>query len=338
MQARTFKSLVPRPIRSPLRHVLRACEAPFYYRRAKQILTDYTDHYQQAQRVFREEGNEAPLAIASLTTLGVRVVSPDASDNLISLPENYFSLVERLSESAGEYLAATSHCSFFPALPPGSVEKRTEDLPAIKDGAVIAMQLKNPLTLEGLEDLCGPVMREVEQKIYRSYALVDKVYVYRNPVSHQAPQGSWLWHYDNHPYEILKIMIYLTDVNDQSAPFDYLRHPDSMKAVPGLPLTPLYGESRVTKEAMERYFAEGFVPQQVTGPKGTMIVFDNNMIHRSTLAVQTHRDVLILQVRPATGKYRPYVDARWTGSFQHAPFNRDPGYIKTTTQRLRHFS
>jgi hypothetical protein len=338
MQAGTLRSLVPRPIRRPLGNLLHTCEAPFYYRRAKQILSDYTDHYRQAQRVFREEGNVARLAIDSLTELGVRVISPGASDNLIDLRGNYLSLVERVSECAGQYLSATSHCSFFPALPTGSVDERTEDVPAIRDGAVIAMQLKDPLALEGLEDLCGPVIREIEQKIYASYALLDKVYVYRNPVSRQALQGSWLWHYDNHPYEILKIMIYLTDVSDQSAPFEYLRHPDSMKAVPGSRLTPLYGESRVTKEDMERYFGEGFVPQQVTGPKGTMIVFDNNMIHRSNLAVQTHRDVLILQVRPAAGKYRPYVDARWTGSFQHAPFNRNPGYIKTTTRRLRHFS
>jgi hypothetical protein len=133
-------------------------------------------------------------------------------------------------------------------------------------------------------------------------------------------------------------MIYLTDVSDQSAPFEYLRHPGSMKALAGSRLTPLYGESRLTKEDLERCVGEGFVPHHITGPKGTMILFDNNMIHRGNLAVQTHRDALILQVRPAARKHRPYVDARWTGSFQHAPFNRNPSYMKTTTRRLRHFS
>ncbi len=338
MHVGALRSLVPRLIRRPLGHLLRACEAPFYYRRAKQILIDYTNHYRRAQRVFREDGNFAPTAIDSLAELGVRVNCPGACSNLIKLPENYLSLVERVAESARRHLAATSRCSFFPALPPGSTEERVEDLAAVKDGAVIAIQLKNPLALEGLQDLCSPVMREVEQQIYGSYALLDKVYVYRNAVSRQAPQGAWLWHYDNHPFEILKIMIYLTDVDDESAPFEYLRYPGSMRAVAGARLTPLYGDSRVTKEELACYLADGLVPHRITGPRGTMIVFDNNMIHRSNLAVHTHRDVLILQVRPAAGRYRPYVDTRWTGSFQNAPFNRNPGYIKTTTRRLRHFS
>ena len=329
---------MPRPIRRPLRYVLRTCEAPFYYLRAKRILSNYTDYYRQAQRVFREDGNTALPAIDSLTELGVRASFPGASDNLIDLPEDYLSLVERVSESASQRLAATVNCSFFPALPQRSVDERTDDLASIGDGAVIAIQLKDPLALEGLEDLCGALMHEVEQKIYGSYALIDKVYVYRNPVSHRAAQGSWLWHYDNHPYEILKIMIYLTDVSDQSGPFEYLRHPKSMKAMAGSRLTPLYGESRVTEEYLSRCRGEGFVPHKITGPKGTMILFDNNMIHRANLAVQTHRDVLILQVRPAASKHRPYVDPRWTGSFQHAPFNRNPGHMKTTTRRLRHFS
>lgn len=338
MQAGTLKSLVPSPIRSPLRHALHACEAPFYYLRAKRILSDYTDHYRQAQQIFRAEGNVAPPVIGALAELGVRVVSPGADDNLINLPENYLSLVERASESAGKYLATTSHCSFFPALPPGSVKARTEDLAAIRDGAVIAMQLKNPLALEGLEELCDPIMREIEQKIYGSYGLVDKVYVYRSPVSRQQPQGSWLWHYDNHPNEIIKVMIYLTDVNEQSAPFEYIRHADSMKAVAGPRLTPLYGESRLSREELERCHEQRLVTQRITGPRGTMILFDNNMIHRANRAAQTHRDVLIFQVRPVLSKHQPYVDARWTGSFQHAPFTRNPSNTKTTTRRLRHFS
>ena len=69
-----------------------------------------------------------------------------------------------------------------------------------------------------------------------------------------------------------------------------------------------------------------------------MILFDNDVIHRGNLASQTHRDVLIFQVRPIAARLSPYVDARWTGSFQHADFNPDPEDVKPSFQKPRNFS
>jgi hypothetical protein len=68
-----------------------------------------------------------------------------------------------------------------------------------------------------------------------------------------------------------------------------------------------------------------------------MLIFDDNVIHRAVLARASHRDVMVLQLRPATSRVRPCIDPGWTGTFRHSPFNLDPGGIPPTVERARHF-
>ena len=79
---------------------------------------------------------------------------------------------------------------------------------------------------------------------------------------------------------------------------------------------------------MAAYEAMGCRPCAVTGPRGTLVLFNDNVIHRATLADRAHRDVVVLQLRPVDAPQRPFVDPRWTGSFQHLDFNRDPRRIE----------
>ena len=126
------------------------------------------------------------------------------------------------------------------------------------------------------------------------------------------------------PREVLKVMIYLTDVTAESAPFEYLRASSSGEPIRGRPLAPLYGTSRVPASTVERHLKSGAESCMVTGPAGTMVVFDDNVVHRGNLAKEQHRDVLVLQVRPATFHPVPRVDRRWTGSFGDVDFNASP--------------
>ena len=333
-----IKSLLPRPVRRPLGSVWRTFQTLFYYLRGKKILFNYTRHYHLAQRTYKEVCGETHPAVNSIREVGVRVISFGGTGNVIDLPDDYLELVHRVSEDVKSCLGRSKECSFFPGLPDGPIPERTEDIPAIRNGEVISIQLKNPLAIAGLEDLCRPIMRELERKIYGAYLTVEKVYLYRSPVSSQTPRVSWLWHFDNHPYEVLKVMIYLTDVGDQSAPFEYLRSPELAEPVAGSPIAPLYGHSRIPQKKLTRYLEKGFVRHKVIGPKGTMILFDNDVIHRGNLASQTCRDVVIFQVRPIAARLSPYVDPRWTGSFQHADFNLDPEDVRPSLQKPRGFS
>jgi hypothetical protein len=137
-----------------------------------------------------------------------------------------------------------------------------------------------------------------------------------------------MWHYDEHPREVAKLLIYLTDVEEGTAPFEYLVASDG-RAVIGR-ANPLKGGSRISNDRIDAMVERGCTVRTLTGPQGTMAVFDDNIVHRATLAARRHRDVLTLQVRPARAPRRPFVDARWTGSFPHRAYNVDPNVLTPT--------
>jgi hypothetical protein len=230
-------------------------------------------------------------------------------ENLIDLPADYQSNVARVSEAVRSAFDRATGVRVVTS-EPGS--------------EVIAIQLDAPLEIDGLADLSAPLIKQLEHRVFGSYAIVDKVYIYRSPVSGAAPRASWVWHYDNHPREVLKVMIYLTDVTEGSAPFEYLRDMHTGKPVPGAPIAPLHVRSRVDQSRVARWLGNGCRSTAVIGGAGTMIVFDDNVIHRGTIAREGHRDVLVFQVRPAAFRAEPHVDRRWTGSFQHIDVNGDP--------------
>lgn len=318
------------PVRAARYAYRRSREASRYFQ-GRRILRDYSAHYRQARQAYPPNGNVPARAHGeSILADGVAVLRPSES-GVIALPPRFQPMVERLAQQAAMQLSATNRCRFVPPLSSMSLPGRVEMIPEVKRGAVITAQLLDPFALDGLSELCEPLMSEIEHKLYGAHALVDKVYVYRSLVSSQTPRASWLWHYDNHPREMLKVMIYLTDVDETTAPFEYLRGPDGRAAL-GRPLAPRYGDSRLTPQYFDRLTADGYQAVRVTGPRGTMLLFDDNIVHRATLAQSAHRDVVVFQVRPATFKSEPRIDPRWTGSFLHHDLNLDPADV---TPRLK---
>jgi hypothetical protein len=306
----------------PARYAWRRGKEGLLFLRGKNILRQYSSHYRRARRVFAGNGHTGTTAPYRASRFGVRVVRAPG-DDLIRLPDGYDTLVERVARAADLALAETAECRFFPRIAAGPPAK-TADVPEVGAGAVITMQLLDPFALDGLPDLCEPLLEQLERRLYGSYALVDKVYVYRSPISRQEPQASWRWHFDNHPREMLKVMVYLTDVSEGSAPFVYLRERSTGRFMMGSPLTPLFGNSRVPNEQIAHHLANGWDDHPVTGPRGTILIFDDNVVHRGTLAQSSHRDVLVFQIRPSTFKASPRIDRRWTGTFGHKDISADP--------------
>jgi len=310
-------------LKSVLRPLYHAYLSLRYKRQARQILHDYAAHHREAQQLFASEGNAGRPSISSLAAIRVREIVPWGKDNLISLPVNYLDLVERLRRDVREKFEHSRHCWFFPKLDAQPVPDRTQDIPAVQNGAVIAIQLRDCFNVDGLQELCAPLLPELERKVYGAHVIVDKVYIYRNLVSYAKEQVSWTWHYDNHPTEIMKVMIYLTDVREEHGPFEYLRSTDTHEALYMAP-TPLSGYGRISATALHRYLSNGYEGRKVTGCSGTMLLFDENVVHKANIAKSSHRDVVVLQVRPATFRPNAYIDPSWTGSFQHVDFNSDP--------------
>ena len=304
---------IPSPIRKPLGRVWRQGLAFGNHVRGWNVAREYSSHYQQARRVFERDGHRREPFAPALRDLGVQVVNPDTTpENLIDLPADYQVLVARVSAAVRAAFERSSG---------------TRVVTSAAGNEVIALQLDAPLEIDGLAELSVPIVNELERRVFGSYVIVDKVYIYRSPVSCATPRASWVWHYDNHPREVLKVMIYLTDVTAGRAPFEYLREAHTGKPVAGAPIAPLHVRSRVDHSRVERWLRNGCETHTVIGPAGTMIVFDDNIIHRGTLARDGHRDALVFQVRPAAFRADPHLDKCWTGSFQHIDVNGDPNDI-----------
>lgn len=296
--------------------------------RAALILHRYSAHYRHAARVYRREtGATGAPRWGRVSDVGVRVVTTSTPDLGLTLPPGFASMVQTVARGAAAALDRTADCDFFPPLPPGPLPERTPDIPALAAGQVITVKLRDPLALDGVRELGEPLLEQLERNVFGAYLVADKVYVYRSPISRQAPDKSWLWHFDNHPRELLKVMVYLTDVGEDTAPFEYLRERASGRAVAGRPLTPLLGDSRVPASQIARQLAAGCESRLVTGPAGTVLVFDDNVVHRATLARAAHRDVIVFQIRPVPFKASPRIDPRWTGSFGHRDFNPNPWQV-----------
>ena len=327
-----LQTLAREPLRAPLRYVQRRVRDGRRYLRGRRILREYSAYYREATHAFAAAGGSTELAVASVREVGVRDLHPDATGDMIQLPPSYPHLVDRIARDADRRFGETSACRFFPTQPPGPLPERSQDVPALARGEIITMQLLNPFDLDGVAELSASIMEELERKIYGAYAIVDKLYVYRSPVSRQTTRSSWIWHYDNHPHEVLKLMIYLTNVTADTAPFEYLRGRNG-RPVYGSPLAPTYGNSRIPEARIATHLRRGCESRFVTGPRGTIVLFDENVIHRGTLALAAPRDVVVFQVRPVPFAARPYIDPRWTGSFQHVDFNRNP---RDLAPRLKH--
>lgn len=103
--------------------------------------------------------------------------------------------------------------------------------------------------------------------------------------------GAFLWHCDNHPPNILNIIIYLSDVDEQGGALQYttingeiVKFP--FRAPPG-------------GAVYEEFFKENkdkIIVEQATGKKGAFFIFDNCILHRASHPKNKDRDALLLQV------------------------------------------
>jgi|GEM_PF-4261943 hypothetical protein len=111
-------------------------------------------------------------------------------------------------------------------------------------------------------------------------------------------------------------MIYLNDVGLEQAPFEYLRRAVDGGVIRVSPSWPRkYPEGRVPQELIDRYKKEGYESYAATGKAGTVLVFDDKIIHKGNYAKQGFRDVLVLQLEPALFRKKKYIDPRYTFSF-----------------------
>ena len=177
---------------------------------------------------------------------------------------------------------------------------------------------------EELEAICGELVPYLEKTHYGCYLFVDKVYIYRT-VEIEDRTSSYIWHYDNNPDEIVKNIIYLSEVNESNSPFEYLQNTDGNGVIfHGTRKGPSsWGSapngSRVNKEVKKLIQEQNYSSCKVAGSIGTTTTFCSNSAHRANPRIDNSlvRDVLNIRVKPTMEKEAKYVDEAWTTSYEY---------------------
>lgn len=281
---------------------------------------NYPEYYKKAKEAYKKDGNatnDFSLSDANLVQFSKNHPHPHMSiDNV------YFDHIDDIASVVDERMNnPKQYACYLPNINP-------------KDDVII--RLDNPFDLPHLESVAEIICGNLERSFFNCYLHVDKVYVYRNIITNNKPRASWLWHYDNHPTEITKVMIYLTDVDSDSGPFEYLVDKHNAPIVISPSRTgeshwkpPKWHDSRIPEQVMINYLKNGAKQVKAVGEKSTTTIFDNNTIHRANIAKSGHRDVLVFQVKPHITKLTPRVNkAAWTGTFKHVDIYKNPNNLK----------
>lgn len=132
------------------------------------------------------------------------------------------------------------------------------------------------------------------EKIYNCYLKIIDFKVLKHFKGNHK-EGAFIWHYDNHPKTITNVIIYLNDVKENGGGFEYITI--NNKIVKQKFIKPAGGRY------METFIKNNVVKiNQVTGNKGTIFFFDNNIIHRAGTSLINNREAILLQVYPSLNK------------------------------------
>ena len=140
-----------------------------------------------------------------------------------------------------------------------------------------------------------PISRVVRQ-YYGSHYQVYWVHCTRYEPG-VVDNDAFTWHADDNPRQILKIFIYLNDTRDENAAFRCFNYSTSRK---------LFRRGFLSFTPPWRAFSQQFVTDEMVknelnvfeGPMGTMLVFDNNLVHRATPPREGYRNMVTIEIMP----------------------------------------
>ena len=144
--------------------------------------------------------------------------------------------------------------------------------------------------------LCDLIYPLIEENVYgSSIETIDVKFLRHLKSTNESKDGAFLWHADNHPPEVLNIIIYLTDVTEDGGGMEYCEL-DGQVVI--RPYTNPPGNHDLESNVRELQENPNFKIKKMTGPKGTVFLFDNCIFHRATDPIDKDRDALLLQVKP----------------------------------------
>ena len=276
----------------------------------------YKEHYKASQENYKKDKGPFAYPRAKLYDFTVREYGPDKYDDLVRIDDGAMSLLGDVSDVAKKRFSDLDSNCYYP-----------DDVDRDKDPM---FRIKDVWNIQPLNEFVSFIMPQVEANLFGSYSIVDGLYFYRTIFRPSNPKSSFLWHYDNHAKERIKLLFYLDDVTEKDGPFEYMWNEEDKMALKADTTRVDYRtwtkhHSRVKPKDHKLFTSYGYKPKKMLGGPGTFAMFDNNCVHRANVPEPGHhRDVFVLMCRPYHEKLHPYIDERWTGTNYHVDTNPDP--------------
>jgi hypothetical protein len=136
--------------------------------------------------------------------------------------------------------------------------------------------------------LQSPIL-QIANRYFGMFTRLRYYNIWHNFTTRTEARESQLWHYDREDYFILKMFVYLSDVNENCGPFTYAPGTHRKAKLQGEPESFVEGGvKRSDDQQMSR-----FLPQkdwvQCTGAKGTIVFADTRGYHKGGLAREHDR-------------------------------------------------
>lgn len=196
----------------------------------------------------------------------------------------------------------------------------------------LAVKLKTPFDMSELEEIAQAMLPQLEKNLFHSFIHLSHLHIYRNKISDAGETSSWLAHVDNTPKECIKMLVYLTDADESSGAMSFLRHKETGEAIK-VPSSRTdhahwgphqFPNKRVPPEVLEGLYKRGYEWVYCNGKAGTVLVFDNDIIHKANINKSAIRDVANYLIRPSDHRLDKYVDPKYCGGFDKDSPLMDP--------------
>ena len=262
------------------------------------------------------------------------VVGAAAPASTVGFDDRYAQLVQAISERAGSMLGkpewafnmyndtgpGVQHVIGLKAFAPsrGRPGAFGVEWDALSSGSATTSKLPFIMELRALVD--EYVTPFVSAHVFGGRAAwVRTLHISRNMkvASEEARARAMLWHWDALPFNRLKVVIYLTNVPDRRSGCMLAMVHNTTGRTFKLANSPTWGArltpSNVPKPWLLDLLHQGYRPTCLTGPAGTMLVFDPNIVHRgSRPAHGLYRDSIMLEIVPGLSPKRQALTRRAT--------------------------
>ncbi|MEA5514540.1 2OG-Fe(II) oxygenase [Nodularia sp. UHCC 0506] len=126
---------------------------------------------------------------------------------------------------------------------------------------------------------------------------------FRRDIANKIEQGSRLWHIDREDRKIIKIIIYLSETNEHTGPFQYIPPDLSLEIAQALKYTSGY-----IRESKMRNFISPENYKSCTGSVGTVIfAATGSIFHRGKLPINSDRFAMFFDYSSRRQKKRYYM-------------------------------